>query len=85
MAEIDNNSIEHELRGVVTEGSGDEPAQLVARRRRSGRRTGSQPVLTDDQLSPIEGRTVRLSVQYRAAIIESSTAGDLETDPARMA
>jgi hypothetical protein len=65
--------------------SGYGSSQLVARGRRGRQRTGSQPVLADDQLSPIEGRTVRLPVRYRAAVIESSTAGDLKTDPARMA
>ncbi|MEY4243813.1 MAG: hypothetical protein RLZZ245_1398, partial [Verrucomicrobiota bacterium] len=59
--------------------------KLVARRRRGRWRTGGQPVLADDQLSPIEGRTVRLLVRYRAALTEPPTAGDLETDPARMA
>ena len=44
-----------------------------------------QPVFPDDQLSPIEGGTVRLPVRHRAAVIESPTAGNLETDPARIA
>ena len=66
------------------EGSGDESLQLVARRRRGRRRTGGQPVIADDQLSPIESGTIRLPVRHRAAVIESSTAVDLETDPARM-
>jgi hypothetical protein len=62
---------------MATNGS----SQLVARRRRGRLGTGSQPVCADDQLSPIEGRTVLLPVRCRAAIIESSTAEDLETDP----
>ena len=54
-AEIDNNSIEHALRGVVM----GRRNWLHAGGEVGGER-GGQPVLADDQLSPIESGTIRL-------------------------
>lgn len=78
-AELDNNSIEHSLRGVV-----------LGRRnwlhvgQESGGREGCQPLLADDHLQTAERRTLCLPPRHPAATAQPSQQRHLATDPQRV-